>query len=226
MSTQAAGGVDIILKVDEKPAVMGFTAAGRAAEKMGASAKAAGHTTVTSMQAASASIRLLENPLGNNTRAIERLLSQSKLLSGVMQSAFPIVGAVAMATIIVDLGKKVYDFSQSAKNSLTNVKQGFEALNDSTRKSGIELDVANDKLANTIAKLEHKPENLLALALDEDRKAAFALTEEANRASKTIDELLKRTPSGHSSRSASSYSAPMSRRPLAATASSVPHSQT
>ncbi len=47
-----------------------------------------------------------------------------------------------------------------------------------TRKAAIALDITSDKLQIQIAKLEHKPENLLKLALDESRLSAYNLTEQ------------------------------------------------
>jgi lambda family phage tail tape measure protein len=196
MSTQAAAGVDIVLKVDATPAVMGFTAAGRAADKLAASTREAGHATVSGMQAASASIRLLENPLGNNTRAIERLLSQSKLLSGAMQAAFPIVGAASMLMVVGKLGEEVADFIKKTQEMPRNLELGFRAMSQSAQMADDMLKVTNDKLDEQIAKLEHKPVNGMALALDEARVNADKLAESLAKDSKAMADLMKENANG------------------------------
>src|ERR1700744_1666889 len=85
------------------------------------------HTT-SNMQAASAGIRLLDNPLGNNIRAIERLISQSKVLSGVFQAAFPVVGAIAAGTVITKLVTDVVKLIDTAQKMPKALTDGFASL--------------------------------------------------------------------------------------------------
>jgi len=127
--SQAAGSVNVVLSMNAATFTQGIRNAQAELDKFAGKAKAAGEHTVSGMQAASASIRLLENPLGNNTRAIERLISQSQLLSGVMKMAFPVVGAVAMGMIVGKLVEDVVKFIKTAQEMPRAIQQGFAALN-------------------------------------------------------------------------------------------------
>src|SRR5579872_5303004 len=73
------------------------------------------HTT-SNMRAASAAIRTLEGNVTNNVRAVEAFLSNTLKLGPALQAAFPIVGAVAFAGLIGEIGKKVYDFIENMQN--------------------------------------------------------------------------------------------------------------
>lgn len=150
----------------------------------------AGHSTVSSMQAASASIRLLENPLGNNIRAIERLVSQSKLLSGVMQAAFPVVGAVALGAAIARLGTEVAEFYKKTAEMPKNITAGFREMNSAAQMSNDTLKLTNDRLQNEIDKLNGKPQNNLAIAIDESRIASDKLAASLAQSAKQVKDLL------------------------------------
>lgn len=128
MSTTAAGGVNIVLSLNSASYSKAIKEAQNQLDAFAGKTKAAGHGTVTSMQAASASIRLLENPLGNNRRAIERLLSQSKHLGGVMNAAFPVVGAVALGSVIFDQGSEIEDFVKKANAVPNAITTAFRSM--------------------------------------------------------------------------------------------------
>jgi hypothetical protein len=190
MSSDAAGDVALVLSVDEKPAVKGFTAAGREADRLANKVKAAGHGTVSSMQAASASIRLLENPLGNNVRAIERLISQSKVLSGVMKAAFPVVGAIAIGSIVLKAGKEIAEFIEKVNKMPKAIELGFASMHLASVSSTDALKLTNAELENSIAKLQGKPQNNLAIALAESRIKADELAKSLENDASKVKELL------------------------------------
>lgn len=191
-----AGGVDIVVGLKSSTFTAGMKEIKKGIADLDGQTKEFSSHTVSGMQAASASIRLLENPLGNNTRAIERLLSQSKLLSGAMQMAFPVVGAVAMGFIIFKLGNDVAEFIKKTQQMPRNLELGFAAMNQSAQLADDALKVTNDKLDEQIAKLEHKPVNGMALALDEARVNADKLAESLARDSKAMAELMKENQTG------------------------------
>jgi hypothetical protein len=70
--------------------------------------------SVPQMAAASASIRVLEGNLTNNVRAAERFLTTTLGLGSVLEAAFPIAGAVAMAGVLFELGGRVKEFGEEA----------------------------------------------------------------------------------------------------------------
>ena len=191
--SDAAGSINIVLSVNKANFSAAMADAQRQLDTFAGKAKGAGHGTVSSMQAASASIRLLENPLGNNIRAIERLLSQSKLLSGVMKAAFPLVGAIAIGGMIAKLGGEVAEFITKVNQMPKAIAQGFNALNLSSKEATDELTLTNDKIADAIAKIEHKPAvNAAKIALDESTVAADKLATSITGANAKLNELLSK----------------------------------
>lgn len=149
--------------------------------EFGKSAQQSGLHVVSSMQASSAAIRLLENPLGNNLRAVERFISMMPGLSGVLKNAFPIVGLVAFGDILIKLGKSAFDFYKKMEEAPQRMATAFNSLNQPLQLTNDELTLANDKLGNAIAKLEGKPQNGALVALDETRVMADRLAESLDR---------------------------------------------
>ena len=70
------------------------------------------------------------------------------------------------------------------------LKDGFEELNAPIQANVDGLRKANDELEISIAKLEHKPANNLALALDEARINADRLAESADKGAENVKKLL------------------------------------
>jgi hypothetical protein len=158
-------------------------------------AEGMGHV-VPPTTAASGAIRVLEGGLNNNIRATERFLTTTLGLGPVLQAAFPLIGAIAFSGLLIGTIEKFHEFAKAGHDAAETIKDDFEKFTDPLRKAGVELDVANDKLRNVIAVLEHKPENLLKLALDEDRKEIIDIATEAASASRAVDSLLKKNAIG------------------------------
>jgi hypothetical protein len=153
-------------------------------------------TTVSNTNAASASIRLVEGGMTNNIRAVERFLGSLPGVGEALKSIFPIVGGLAFAGLIGELTMKVYEYGMQGSKAGKEMSEAFIELTDSSRQTGIELDIVNDKLDIQLAKLEKKPSNLLQLALDEDLKAVLDLASGTDKASAKIDELFKKNGVG------------------------------
>jgi Lambda phage tail tape-measure protein (Tape_meas_lam_C) len=185
-----AGQVQVVLSVNQANYTKAMQEAQRQLDTFAGKARGAGHSTVSSMQAASASIRLLENPLGNNIRSIERLISQSKVLSGVLQAAFPLVGAIALGSIIAKQAIDVAAFITKVNQMPAAITKGFASLNLAAASSTDALRLTNDELQNSINKLEGKPQNNAVIAIDETRKAADALAESISGTNDKLNELL------------------------------------
>jgi Lambda phage tail tape-measure protein (Tape_meas_lam_C) len=190
--SDSAGQVRIELVLNSNSYSAAIKEAQGQLDKFAGKAKTAGHGTVSSMQAASASIRLLENPLGNNVRAIERLVSQSKVLSGAMKAAFPVVGAIAIGSILVKAGKEIADFIKKVEDMPKAITKGFASLNLAGQMGNDELQLANDKLQNAINKLQGKPQNNAKIAFDEARLAADKLATSIEADNEKLNELLSK----------------------------------
>jgi hypothetical protein len=192
----AAGNITVVLSTNSTNFSAGLTEAQRQLDRFATSGKAAGHSTISSMQAASASIRMLENPLGNNIRAIERLISQSAVLSNVMKAAFPLVGAIAIGTMIAKLGSDVVDFVHKVNLVPNAIKQGFQSFQLSAMSSVDALALTNDELQNNINKLQGKPQNNLAIAIDEARIKADQLATSLENDTNKVKSLLEQNQIG------------------------------
>jgi hypothetical protein len=191
-----AGNVQIVLSVNQANYTKAMSEAQRQLDTFAGKAKGAGHSTVSSMQAASASIRLMENPLGNNIRAIERLISQSTVLSGVMKAAFPVVGLVAGGMIVGKLIADVSKFVETAQKMPKALSDGFAALHLQAQSSNDALKLVNDQLQNNIDKLQGKPQNNLAIAIDEARIKADDLAKSLENDMTKVKALLEQNKLG------------------------------
>src|SRR5581483_3428511 len=147
------------------------------------------HTT-SSMAASSAAIRTLEGNFDHNLRAVERFLGTTLKLGPVLQAAFPIVGGVAFAGLLVDIGEKVVKFVRDIQTAPEKIRGAFRELNAPLRLTNDELDLANSRLEADIAKLEGKRQNTLAIALNEAKVAADKLADSLDKDLGALHKLL------------------------------------
>lgn len=167
MGTSAIGGMNIVLSANAASFSAGIAQAQAQLNKFSNTAKAAGHSTASSMQAASASIRLLEGGMRGNIRAAERFISMIPGVGKALQAAFPVVGAIALAGVFIKMGTEVAKFIETTNKMPQAISNGFRTLNLSAQSANDAMRVTNDLLQNQINVLEGKPENNVALALHE-----------------------------------------------------------
>ena len=149
-----AGNVSIVLSVNQANFSAAMAEAQSQLDKFAGKSRTAGHSTVSSMQAASASIREMNGNFANNTRAVERFITTIPGVGNVLKAAFPLVGGLAFGAMIVDAGKKLYDFIKTANNMPKAINQGFAALNLSQKTSTDELILSTDKINAAIDKMQ------------------------------------------------------------------------
>lgn len=162
-----------------------------AVEALAAAEESRNAHNVSQMQAASAGLRALDGNFTNNIRSAERFTAMIPGMSGLLQTAFPVVGGIAFIAMLGKGATELYKFREEGVNAGKAIRESYDELTESTHKHGVELDLTNDKLDTQLAKINHKPANLLKTALDEDRKAAYDLTEELNRATRAESALMK-----------------------------------
>jgi hypothetical protein len=150
-----------------------------------------GAAGVTEHRAVAAAMKTVEGSFTNNRRAADAFLVMIPGLGKAVQAAFPVVGAIAFAGVIGEVGKKVYDFFKGMEEGPAKIANAFRSLNQAVHLSNDELLVSNDRLANDIAKLEGRRQNTLKLALDEARVAADKLAESLEKDLESINKLLK-----------------------------------
>lgn len=168
-----------------------FRPVSEGAEQMGKKIKEAGEHGVTGVQATSAALRTLEGGITNNLRAAERFLATTLGLGPALKNLFPVAGALALGGVLFELVEKavkLYDALKQLQEAPARIASEFGKINSALVTANDELAVANDKVANEIARLSGKPENGLKLALDEARVAADRLGEALQ---KNLDEVQK-----------------------------------
>lgn len=144
--------------------------------------------TRKSSEEARASIALLGEEIG--VRLPRHLRSFVAELPGVgkaMSAAFEAVAVIALIDVVVEAGKKIYEFVQKNEEA---AKKNAEAWSESAkdiRDVNSTLEVSNTKIEDTIAKLEHKPgENGIKSALMEASEQADKLGEKLDNDLKKI----------------------------------------
>ncbi len=154
---------------------MAIARAERQVQHFGHQSVRSGRHGVQAWMASSAALRVLEGNMTNNIRAAERFIASNKRLSAFLVKAFPLVGAVALLGVMSKLGKSVYDFIEKSKQMPNVLAAGFSSITDSLEQANDQLSVVNEKLQISIDKLERRPVNGIALALDEARVSADRL---------------------------------------------------
>ncbi len=184
------GQMNIVLSANAATFSEAISQAQRQLDALANKSKAAGHSTVSSVQAASAALRELNGDFTNNIRAVERFITTIPGVGSALKAAFPLVGGVAFAALLAEMGKKIYEFQKQMTELPTKIQDGFRQMNLSTQMAADNLRLVNDRLQNEINKLEGKPQNNLAIALDEARIKADDLYKSAFQAMEKTKELL------------------------------------
>jgi hypothetical protein len=125
---------------------------------------------------------------GRGTFALAELVNELM----VMRGAVLVTGLVA--TGIAAIGIAAYETRQKLKELAEEPRKiglAFGEMILTTRTHNDELRLQNDHLADTIAKLEHKPRNLLAEALDEARVSADRLATSLNKDAIELAKIVK-----------------------------------
>ena len=145
---------------------------------------------VTDIQAVSGTLRTLDGNQG--IRAAERFLTMIPGLAPALQSIFPIIGAIAFAEVVARAAERFQKLGIGGSDAGQKIDTAFRDVNQEIRASNDSLQVGNDRLENEIAKIEHKPENGIKLALDEAIQAADelgkSLDTDLSKLSKTVGE--------------------------------------
>jgi hypothetical protein len=140
-----------------------------AVKAMGAAHGAA----VPQVAAASAAIREMEGNIP--IRAVERFAVNVLGLGPILQAAFPVFGLIALGSIAVETGEKLFEAFDVGGVRARETAKDIRSVDDSLRTASTSLDVQIDKLEQEQARLEKVPFNGTKLALDEASEAAERL---------------------------------------------------
>ncbi len=152
---------------------------------------AVGHAGVTSVQAASGAIRELEGNFTNNIRAVEKFVTLIPGIGAALKIAFPVVGALSFGAVLLEQINNIREWVKEATEAPSKIRDAYRAMHNEAQTSNDELRLTNDRLQNEIDKLEGKPQNNLAIAIDEARIAADKLYKSLADDSKKSKELLE-----------------------------------
>lgn len=146
-----------------------------------------------------ASLALMGEEIGVHIpRHIRGFISSMPGVGTALSAAFSGIAVVALIGVIVEAIKKVAEFREKLeelREAPERIEAQFARLTGATKTANDELRVTNDRLENSIAKLEHKPQNNLKLAIDEAAVAADRLAEKMDKALRSFaDVAIKNAP--------------------------------
>ena len=144
-------------------------------EKASASIRKFGSTGVTETRAVRSSMEALRLNIFNSGYAAEQFAEKVLHLGNFARAAFPIVGGLAFIGVLGEAGSKLAEFFTKLREGPEKAAEAFRGLVNPLRLSNEEMQVANDKLENSIAKLEDRRPNTLKLMLDEAIVSALKL---------------------------------------------------
>ncbi|MGD0497535.1 MAG: hypothetical protein ABSC23_03765 [Bryobacteraceae bacterium] len=146
-------------------------------------------------QMARGSLALMGQEIGVHVpRALRGFLAELSGVGPVMSAAFGAFALIGLVEIIDQAVKKVVELVNQFKQigeQPHKIEMAFNSLNIETQKVNDELSRENTNLENSIAKLEHKPQNLLAEALNDARINADELAQSLNKDADSLAKLIK-----------------------------------
>ena len=155
-----------------------ITELGRSAKATGASMKGAG----SDMYTMSSGLRVMEGNVTNSTRTVARFLMQFQGAAAIMQAAFPLIGLVALGGMIYATEEKIRKFVKGMQEMPHEVAHAFRELTAPMQRANDELRLQGARLDQDIARLQGKPTNNLALAINEAVVQADKLSDSLEKA--------------------------------------------
>ena len=133
--------------------------------------------TRASMEEAKGSIVLLGEQIGVVLpRHLRTFVAGLPGVATAMSAAFDAVAIIALMHIVVEAGEKVYEFAHKNEEAARKNTEAWKTVAKPIQDTERELALANSKLEDTIAKLEHKPGDGLKSTLLEAADAADKLS--------------------------------------------------
>lgn len=146
---------------------------------------------VSDVQATGAAWRALKGDITQNDAAVEQFLSRITGVSAIVQKAFPVFGAIAFGSAIVETTKEVIEFIENLDKGQEKMAQAFRGVQEPLRLTNDQLALANARLEADIAKLEGTPRNGLKIALEEAKVAADELANSLDQDLERVAKLLE-----------------------------------
>ena len=147
-----------------------------------ASEEAARGMTSLDRAMATSAVRIAgaESGLGGLVGGFARVAGASESLAPVLAAAFPVIAGLDLIDMLQRGGEELHKWIRLSEETASKSEEWAMAITHVDDQMKLE----NDQLDNTIAKLEHKPENFLKIALDDNVMAA-------DRLAKSLDQAMK-----------------------------------
>jgi len=141
-------------------------------------------------------IHLLAETIGIRLpRSLQSVIAKSeaaKMAVGALGGAIVGLGALEFGgAALIEGISKIREFFTRLQELPHAIDEAFGELHTSAQLSNDELQKTNDELRNAITKLEKKPQNNVAIAMDEARIATDKLAKSAQEALKRVTDVLK-----------------------------------
>ena len=174
------------------------------AKMLAADAAGQGAAGIQSMgyaaQQSKASLALMGEEIGIHIpRQLRTFITMLPGVGQALDVSFKAVAIIALIAVIYEAVKKVLEFRKALDDLHTAAEKNaaeFDRFADSQKLANLELKTTNDQLENAIAKLQHKPENNLKIAIDEAATAALNLSERMDKSLRSFAELAQKNAPG------------------------------
>jgi Lambda phage tail tape-measure protein (Tape_meas_lam_C) len=144
------------------------------------------------MRDAQGSVRIVSEELGIRLpRALQGFVARLPGVATAMSAAFNAVAVLALVGIVVQAGQRIAEFVEKTQEAGRKNAEAWRGVQQPLRAANDALQLTNDKLANSIAKLSHKPQNGLKEAIDEAIVSAGILGDKLTEDAAKIADTLK-----------------------------------
>jgi len=153
--------------------------------------------TRAQMAESKASIAMLGEAIGIHIpRHLQTVINKLPGVSAAMTAAFAVGPILLTIKIVGEAVEKVVEFAKKNEEAARKNAEAWDSISKPLTASNDQLRVTNDKLENAIAKMEHKPQNGLKLAIDEAVESADKLGMKLDQDLNKLDEVLKKNAPG------------------------------
>jgi hypothetical protein len=186
---EVAGEVKLLLTADGTSWSQALDKAQRDLNKLKGSTSDAARHTRAEMTEARHAIHLVGDEFGIHLpRAVQGFVATLPGVAEAMSAAFSTLAIVGIGMAIFETGKKVVEFIEKTRKAAEEAERATKHFSESRHLANLEMEVANAKLDEQIAKLEKRPGDALKTSLAEARAEAFKLGVELG---KDVEEMHK-----------------------------------
>jgi len=176
ISGSGEGAAEALRQIEAKMQETADKAAARSAEIAAASDRIGEsfERATPRVAAASGAIREFEGNLP--IRAVERFLTDTLHMGPILQAAFPLIGGIAFAEMLVHIGEEIKKTMDASNGAAEHIRTEWLKANNELQVSSDALETKIDRtIAETDKLIGHTGANNLRVQFDESREAADRL---------------------------------------------------